>query len=179
MRFSTKSWIALSAFFLAFVFVVPSHAQLSSNNATVKLNAILNESLTVAAGPATVNFTPLAPNGPTAGDNPVSITTTWALVKTRGSVKLYAYFAGANALTDGAGDNIPVANVSGSVNGVAAVPFTTAAPFGGTGVLVFSQTLSIGLSLDRRPNAYPMGFLGGTTPDRSKLFGSHGQRPWV
>jgi len=142
MRFSTKSWIALSAFFLAFVFVVPSHAQLSSNNATVKLNAILNESLTVAAGPATVNFTPLAPNGPTAGDNPVSITTTWALVKTRGSVKLYAYFAGANALTDGAGDNIPVANVSGSVNGVAAVPFTTAAPFGGTGVLVFSQTLS-------------------------------------
>jgi len=31
--------------------------------ATVALNAVLAESLTVAAGPATVNFTPLAPNG--------------------------------------------------------------------------------------------------------------------
>jgi hypothetical protein len=143
MRFSSKSLIVLSAFFLAFVFVPASHAQFNSNNATVNLNAKLSESLTVVAGPALVNFTPLAPNGPTNGDNPVTITTTWALLKTRGTVKLYAYFGSAVALTDGAGDNIPVANVTGSVNGAAAAPFTTATPFGGsTGLLVFSQTLS-------------------------------------
>jgi hypothetical protein len=142
MRFSKKSWIVLSAFFLAFVFVPASHAQLNSNNATVNLNAKLSESLTVAAGPATVNFTPLAPNGPTAGDNPVSITTTWALAKTRTSVKLYAYFGSVNALTDGAGDNIPVANVTGSVNGGAAAAFTGATPFGGaTGMTVFTQAI--------------------------------------
>jgi len=57
-----------------------------------------------------------------------------------------------------------------------------AAPVGGVDfkqTRVFSQTLSIGLSLDHRLNAYAMEFVGGSAPDRSKLFGSHGQRPWV
>jgi hypothetical protein len=142
MRFSSKSMMVLSAFYLAFVFVPASHAQLNSNNATVNLNAVMSESLTVAAGPATVNFTPLAPNGATNGDNPVTITTTWALAKTRTSVKLYAYFLTANALTDGAGDNIPVANVTGNVNGGGANPFTGATPFAGaTGMTVFTQAI--------------------------------------
>ena len=140
MRFSLKSWIALSAFVLAFVFVPASHAQLNSNTATVNLNAPLAESLTVAAGPGTVNFV-LVPNGPANGNAPVSITTTWALAKTRTSVKLYAYFASANALTDGAGDNIPTANVTGSVNGGAAAPFTSATPFAANGMTVFTQAI--------------------------------------
>jgi hypothetical protein len=141
MRFSKKSWMVLSAFFLAFVFVPASHAQLNSTAATVNLNAPLAESLTVAAGPATVNFT-LVPNGSAAGSAPVSITTTWALAKTRTSVKLYAYFSTGNALTDGAGDNIPVANMTGSVNGGAAAAFTGATPYGGaTGMTVFSQVI--------------------------------------
>jgi hypothetical protein len=142
MRFSKKSWIVLSAFFLAFVFVPTSHAQLlNSNNATVNLNAIMSESLTVAAGPPTVNFTPLAPNGPTNGDNPVAITTTWALKSTHTSVKLYAYFASANALTDGAGDNIPTSKVTGKIDGAAVgVPFTGVTPFG-NGVTVFTAAL--------------------------------------
>jgi len=142
MRFFSKSWIVLSAFALAFVFVPASHAQLNSNNATVNLNAILAESLTVVSGPATVNFTPLAPNGTTNGDNPVSITTTWALAKTRSSVKLYAYFLSANALTDGAGDNIPTSKVTGKINGAAVgVPFTSATPYGANGVTVFTQAI--------------------------------------
>lgn len=142
MKPINRTWLLLGALGLVLVMSPASRAQTNSNNATVNLNAKLSESLTVVAGPATVNFTPLAPNGPTAGDNPVTITTTWAVAKNRGTVKLYAYFGGANALTDGAGDNIPVANVTGSVNGVAAVPFTSAQPFGGsTGILVFSQTL--------------------------------------
>ena len=143
MRFSSKTWIVLSAFFLAFVFIPASNAQaLNSNNATVNLNAILSESLTVVAGPATVNFTPLAPNGTTNGDNPVAITTTWALKNTRTSVKLYAYFASANALTDGAGDNIPTSKVTGKIDGAAVgVPFTSATPFGANGVTVFTAAL--------------------------------------
>lgn len=142
MRFSSKTWVVLSAFFLAFVFVPASHAQLNSNNATVNLNAVLAETLTVAAGPATVNFTPLAPNGTTNGDNPVAITTTWALKSTRTSVKLYAYFTSANALTDGAGDNIPTSKVTGKIDGAAVgVPFTSATPFGANGVTVFTAAL--------------------------------------
>jgi len=142
MRFSKMSWIVLSAFFLAFVFVPASRAQtLNSNNATVKLNAIMSESLTVAAGPATVNFTPLAPNGLTPGDNPIAITTTWALKSTHASVSLYAYFASINALTDGSGDNIPTSKVTGKIDGAAVgVPFTGVTPFG-NGVMVFSVLL--------------------------------------
>ena len=36
----------------------------------------------------------------------------------------------------------------------------------------FSKTLSIGLALDHRPNECPMWFVGGGTPDSSKLFGT-------
>jgi hypothetical protein len=142
MSFSKKSWLVLSAFFMAFVFVPASHAQLNSGASTVNLNAPLAESLTVSAGPATVNFA-LVPNGSANGSAPVSITTTWALAKTRTSVKLYAYFSSVNALNDGAGDNIPVANVTGSINGGAAAAFTGATPFGGaTGMTVFTQAIS-------------------------------------
>jgi hypothetical protein len=99
--------------------------------------------LTVSAGPATVNFA-LPPTGTANGSAPVVVTTTWALAKTRTSVKLYAYFSSGNALTDGGGDNIPVANVSGNVNGTGATAFTGATPFGGaTGMTVFTQAITV------------------------------------
>lgn len=133
--------LVLGALALVLVMSQASHAQaLNSNVATVNLNAPLAESLTVAAGPATVNFT-LVPNGSASGSAPVSVTTTWALAKTRTSVKLYAYFSSANALTDGAGDNIPTSSVTGSVNGAAAAPFTSATPFGANGMTVFSSVI--------------------------------------
>jgi hypothetical protein len=142
MRFSKNLRMGLAATFMAFAFVPASHAQLNSGASTVNLNAPLAESLTVSAGPATVTFA-LPPSGSANGSAPVSITTTWALAKTRTSVKLYAYFSTGNALTDGAGDNIPVANVTGSVNGGAAAAFTGATPYGGaTGMTVFTQAIS-------------------------------------
>jgi hypothetical protein len=138
-----KAALAMGAVGLALVLSQSSYAQaLNSNNATVNLNAVMSESLTVVAGPATVNFTPLAANGPTNGDNPVAITTTWALKNTRTSVKIYAYFASANALNDGAGDNIPTSKVTGKIDGAGVgVPFTSATPFGANGVTVFTAAL--------------------------------------
>lgn len=135
-----KARLILGALGLVLTMSQVSHAQLNSNNATVNLNATLAESLTVAAGPATVNFT-LAANGPANGSAPVSITTTWALGKTRTSVKLYAYFSSVNALNDGSGDNIPTSKVTGSVNGGAAAPFTSATPFGANGMTVFTAAI--------------------------------------
>ena len=132
--------LVLGAVVLMLAMSQASHAQLNSTVATVNLNAPLAESLTVAAGPATVNFT-LVPNGSATGSAPVSITTTWALAKTRTSVKLYAYFSTANALADGAGDNIPTANVTGSVNGAAATAFTAVTPFAANGMTVFTQAI--------------------------------------
>jgi len=140
MNVFKKARLILGAAALVLTMSQASHAQLNSNNATVNLNAVLGESLTVAAGPATVNFA-LAANGPANGSAPVSITTSWALAKTRTTVKLYAYFSSANALNDGAGDNIPTSKVTGSVNGAAAAPFTSATPFGANGMTVFSVTL--------------------------------------
>ena len=141
MRFQ-KLWMILGALALVFVFAPASHAQLNSNVATVNLNAVLGEALTVSAGPATVNFT-LVPNGTANGSAPVSITTTWALATTRTNVNLYAYFSSGNALTDGSGHNIPAANVSGSVNSGPSGPFTGATPFGGNGMTVFTQALGV------------------------------------
>jgi hypothetical protein len=155
MRFSQKTWIVLCAFVLAFMFVPASHAQVNSNLATVNLNAILAESITVVAGPATVNFT-LAPNGPANGSAPVTINTSWALKKTRTSVNLYAYFASANALNDlPATDVIPNTSVSGKINGAAgATVFNTGTPYGGNfGMTVFTQAITAANANSSRPAA--------------------------
>jgi hypothetical protein len=142
MKAFRKARIVLGALALALLTSHASHAQaLNSNNATVALNAVLAESLTVNASPAIVNFT-LAASGTTTGGSPVSITTTWALGKTRTSVKVYAYFSSANALTDGAGDNIPTSSVLGAVGTGAFAPFTGgAATFNVNSILVLSQAI--------------------------------------
>ena len=71
MNVLKKAKLILGAAALVLTMSQASHAQLNSNNATVNLNAVLGESLTVSAGPATVNFT-LAANGPANGSAPVS-----------------------------------------------------------------------------------------------------------
>jgi hypothetical protein len=127
---------------LAVIMSQASNAQaLNSNTATVNLNAVLAESLTVSASPATVNFT-LAASGTSNGSAPVAITTTWTLGKTRTSMKLFAYFSSTTALTDGAGDNIPTSSVLGSINAGAFAPFTGGTgPFGVNSIQVFSQVV--------------------------------------
>ena len=174
MRFSKKTWIALSAFVLAFMLVPASRAQVNSNVANVLLNAPLAESVTIAAGPGTVNFV-LVPNGPAPGSVPVVITTSWALAKTRTSVKLFAYFASAAALNDGAGDNIPNTSVKATVNGGALTVFNTATPYGGNfGLTVFNQAItavnansshgpdSLALTIDTTGLGIPAGTYVGT-----------------
>lgn len=144
MRFSVKPWIAVPALALAFAFVPASQAQaLNSNAPTVNLTATLGESITVAAAPAAVTFA-LVPNGSVNGSAPVSITSTWALKKTRTSVNLYAFFSSAAALTDGVGDNIPTSAVTGTFNGVGAGAFNTATPFGANGMTLFTLTPGAG-----------------------------------
>lgn len=138
-----KAGMILGAMGLALAMGQTSHAQaLNSNNATVLLNAPLAESVTVAASPANVTFN-LVANGSVNGSSAVSITTSWALAKTRKSVNVYAYFTSGTALTDGAGDSIPNTSVSGAINGGAAATFTTATPFGGAFGLapIFTQTV--------------------------------------
>jgi hypothetical protein len=122
-----------------------AEAQVNSNSATVNLTATLPESLTISVSPTNVNFT-LASSGTAAGSAQVSITTAWALLATRSSLTLYAFCASPTAaLTDGSGDNIPAANLTGSPNGGAFSSFTANSPFGtGTSLAIFTQAITTG-----------------------------------
>ena len=126
--------------------LIPSRAsaQLNSQVATVNLNATLGSAITITAAPGLVNFT-LLRSGISTGSAPVSITTTWALPFLIGRVNEYAYFTSSvAALTDGAADNIPSANVAGSFNGGAFTAFTGASPFAaGSSMTLFSQFIFI------------------------------------
>jgi len=127
-------------------------AALNSNSPTVALNATLAESLTVASSVSTVNFTLV--NGSTvAGSAAVPITTTWVLLPSRTSVKLYGFFASSTAaLTDGYStpDNIPSVDVLGQVTTGAPTTYTafsqTASGFGAASasLLLVNQTISSG-----------------------------------
>jgi hypothetical protein len=111
----------------------------------VNLSATLPESLTISASPSSVNFT-LASSGTAVGSSQISITTAWALLATRSSLTLYAFASSATAaLTDGSGDNIPAANLTGSPNGGSFSAFTGNSPFGtGTSLTIFTQAITTG-----------------------------------
>ncbi len=172
MKAIHKAWMTLGVLALALAMAPASQAQLNSNQATVVLNAILGESLTVTAGPGLVTFL-LPPNGIALGSAPVAITTTWVLAPTRTSVALSAYFSSANALSDGAGNNIPTSNVEGSVNAGAFGAFTNVGPFTANSIQVFSQAItpantnsfrndSVALRIDTTGLGLPSGSYTGT-----------------
>jgi hypothetical protein len=137
-----RVFVQLVIFSALLFFAKPSFAQVRSNNSTVNLLAILGTSLGVSASPGTVNFA-MVPNGAATGDSLITITTTWSLTGATRRVRLFSYFtSAAAALTNGAGRNIPSANVSGSANGGAFTPFTGNSPFGaGTSLQIFNQRL--------------------------------------
>ena len=138
-----KTWLILGSLFFALSVVPASRAQVDSLTSAVTLTAVISETLTVVATPATVNFT-LAANSTANGSTPISITTNWVLNQTRTSVKLYAYFSNpASALTEPLGINIPASNVKGSVNSGAFTPFSGVSPFAAGGsLMVFTEAIS-------------------------------------
>jgi hypothetical protein len=127
----TKYWVMLAALALVMASGTSAYAQLNSTAASVNLNAVMSESLTLSAAPGTVNFTPLNSNGTTNGDSAITIDTAWVLKTARTDVYVYAYFASTTAMTNtsDATYTIPVGSVTGSVNGGAATAFTGTSPF--------------------------------------------------
>ena len=151
MQARHKTWLALGSLFFGLSVVPVAHAQVDSLTTTVNLSAVINETLTVLASPATVTFTLIA-DSTANGSTPITITTTWVLNQTRTSVTLYAYFTdAANALTEPLGINIPAANVRGSVNSGAFTSFSGAGPFSSGGSLtVFTEAISALNAADTR-----------------------------
>lgn len=143
MRLMKQAWLVVAAAAMILAVAPASHAQLNSNQATVNLNAVLAESLSVSAAPGTVNFT-LPASGIAPGSAPVVITTSWVLSPARTKVSVYAYLSSvAAALTDGAGNNIAAAKVSGSVNAAPMTAFTGASPFSGATAVTVVNNLAI------------------------------------
>lgn len=150
-----KSMSRLAAPFAVLLIATVAVAQTNSNTQTVTLNASVAESLTIALGGVnTVNFTPVPGNPGNAGDNAVSVTTTWVLRPGRTAVALYAHFGSSTAalVHQGACDpvtgcvDIPSAAVEIGVNGGALVPVnqTYAAAFTTTGasLQLFNQSIT-------------------------------------
>jgi hypothetical protein len=131
---------ALAALSLSLTVVPAASAQIKSLAGPVPMAAGMSSSLTVTATPALVNFT-LVPNGVASGSSAISITTAWSIAGSSARVSLYAYFtSSAAALSAAAGNNIPAANVSGSVNGGAFRTFTQGSPFAGSSSIpIFSR----------------------------------------
>jgi hypothetical protein len=106
------------------ILAVPMQAQaVTSNVASVTLNANVNTTLTVSATPASISFSGSGTNpAPVQGSSPISVTTTWNLSSTA-TLTVYEYFASTTALTN-SGPTIPSSAVTASVNGGTATPFT-------------------------------------------------------
>ena len=118
-----------------------AYAQFNSAVSNASLNAVMPQSLTVSLDVATVNFT-LA-NGASAnpGDSTITVTMDWVLNPSIGTVDVYAYFDDSSvALTNGI-DDIPAANVEGSVDTGPLTAFTGSSPFGGVALMLDSITI--------------------------------------
>ena len=143
MRLMKQVWVAVALAAIVLAVAPTLSAQLNSNTATVNLNAVLAESLSVSAAPGTVNFT-LPASGIAPGSAPVVINTAWVLSPARTKVSVYAFLGSVvAALTDGAGNNIASAKVSGSVNAGPMGPFTGASPFSGATAITVVNALAI------------------------------------
>jgi hypothetical protein len=123
-----------------------AQAQFNSNLGNVTLNALVQDYIAVNVNVAAVNFFLVPGTGPTAGAPVVTVTTTWNMNPgNKPTLSLYGYFASsAAALTSGAGNNIPSANVLASVNGGAPAAFLQSGPFGAAGasLQIFSLVIS-------------------------------------
>ena len=125
-----------------------SQAQTNSNVANVALNAVVSQSIAVSVSAAAVNFNLVPGTGPTTGAPSLTVTTNWSL-NGNPTMSLWGYFtSAAAALTDGAGNNIPTANVLGSVNAGGAVAFTATGPFGAAAAS--NQIYSVGITAATR-----------------------------
>jgi hypothetical protein len=113
-----KRLIALAGFAMMLMCVPGAQAQVNSNTASVNLNALIAESVSVSAAPGTVNFNPLSSNGVTLGDSPITVNTSWVLQPNRTTLNVYAYFvSSAAALTHSTTPTfvIPSSRVEGQI----------------------------------------------------------------
>jgi hypothetical protein len=113
---------------------------------TVSLSASKPESLSIGTiTNGSITFT-LTGTGNAAGSAVPSWTTSWVLNASRNSVDVCVYFSSSNALTDGAGNNIPTSSFEAAPGGAGGTyGAVTGGPFcGQTNAKVISSTTITG-----------------------------------
>ncbi len=133
MTFSAKKLLVLIVLGTMAAMSTAAMAQLNSGVQTIALNANLAESLTLNLSGNAVNFTLTPGAAANAGSTNITATTSWVLKPGRTTVTVNAYFASANALTDGAGNNIPASVFTIADNGGPVTALTGATPYGANG----------------------------------------------
>jgi hypothetical protein len=131
-KMKTRTLFRIGALALGMALTTMASAQaINSGAQTIALNATLAESLTLSLSANSVNFTLAAGSAANAGSTNITATTAWVLKPGRTAVGVYAYFANAaQALTDGAGDNIPSSAFFISDNAGASTALTSTVAFG-------------------------------------------------
>ena len=125
MKFFKQATFVLTALLLSLFSAPQSKAQTSSNAAAVTMSFAVESSLTVAASPSSIVFSPTDARHATASA-PIAVTTSWNLAVGGGNVFTVAYFStNTAALTNGT-LNIPTSNILASINGGTATACTRA-----------------------------------------------------
>jgi hypothetical protein len=142
----TKYGVMIAGLALASALGPTTFAQVNSTQASVNLNAVINETVSVSATPGTVNFDPLNPNGVTSGDSSITINSAWVLSPSRGNLNVYAYFASTTALTHASSPTftIPSSSVQGKVGAGAFTAFTGNSPFAAGSSLTVASVAIVG-----------------------------------
>jgi hypothetical protein len=142
----TKYGLMMAGLTLMLSLASTTFAQVDSAQASVNLNAVMNETISVSATPGTVNFDPLDPNGVTSGDSSIAIDTSWVLNPSRGNLDVYAYFASTTALVHASDPafTISSSSVAGQVGAGAFTPFTGNSPFAAGSSLTVASVPIIG-----------------------------------
>ena len=116
LKSSKKVTLAIAVLTLGLLSVPQSQAQTTSNAAAVTMTFVVNGSMTVAATPSSIVFTPTDSKNATASAA-IAIVTSWNLAVGGGNVFTVAYFASIPAALTNGTLNIPASDVFASVNG--------------------------------------------------------------
>jgi hypothetical protein len=138
--------------FMTTVLILPTASSVHAQVVKVAPKSIRPEvgtgSLSVSAAPSMVSFN-LTPGQITAGNSPVSITTTWSGSTVGSTMSLYGYFVSSTAALTGTTNSVPIP--SSAVFGQMTTglptsfsPFTQTNPVGGAAasLTLFSQAIT-------------------------------------
>jgi hypothetical protein len=130
---------------LMVAFASASFAATNSNAATVNLTAAVGSSITLSVT-SPIDFGTVTPgNAANPASSTATVTASWNLAPSHTALKFYAYFSTAQAMSDGAGSNIPFAafEIKGGDLGTTLTPVSQTGPFSAGNSSLLFKTVAI------------------------------------